>query len=129
MSDLREIKREARRALHDLMAIPMQYYSAPGEQPVEVRARLHYKFTLIGDDRSMGWAEIHSINPRLIFLPAELPEGVTLERGAILYVQPGEAYRIDNTDPTDDISVTVSVARLSKDQYEKAGLPPVESAP
>jgi len=126
MSDWREQKREARRIVHDVMHIPAKYYTSPGASPADVRVRLHTKFTLIGDDRSMGWAEMQAVKPRLIFMRPELDEaGIELTRNAIVYLQPGEAYAIDNTLPPDDITVTAEVTLLSKKQYQDAGLPPV----
>lgn len=123
MADWRDIKREARAVVHDTMALAGQYYADVGVQPVAVRARLSTRFTQIGDDRSMGWAEIEAVKPRLIFMLSELPTGLTLARGAIFYLQPGEAYQIDNLLPPDDITVTAEVTRLSRKQYADAQLP------
>ncbi len=123
MADWRDIKREARAVVHDTMALAGQYYADVGVPPVAVRARLSTRFTQIGDDRSMGWAEIEAVKPRLIFMLSELPTGLTLARGAIFYLQPGEAYQIDNLLPPDDITVTAEVTRLSRKQYADAQLP------
>lgn len=123
MADWRDIKREARAVVHDTMALAGQYYADVGVQPVAVRARLSTRFTQIGDDRSMGWAEIEAVKPRLIFMLSELPTSLTLARGAIFYLQPGEAYQIDNLLPPDDITVTAEVTRLSRKQYADAQLP------
>ena len=123
MADWRDIKREARAVVHDTMALAGQYYADVGVLPVPVRARLSTRFTQIGDDRSMGWAEIEAVKPRLIFMLSELPAGLTLARGAIFYLQPGEAYQIDNLLPPDDITVTAEVTRLSRKQYADAQLP------
>jgi len=129
MANWREQKREARRIVHTTMALDMKFFQTATSSPVDVRARLHTKFTQIGDDRSMGWAEIEAIKPRMIFMLDELPAGLKLDRNAVVLVQPGEAYNIDNTLPADDISVTVEVTRLTKRDYEKMGLPPAGSQP
>jgi hypothetical protein len=129
MANWREQKREARRIVHNTMALDMKFFQTATSSPVDVRARLHTKFTQIGDDRSMGWAEIEAIKPRIIFMLDELPAGLKLDRNAVVLVQPGEAYNIDNTLPADDISVTAEVTRLTKRDYEKMGLPLAGSQP
>lgn len=126
MSGWREQKREARRVVHDTMAFDVLHYAEAGATPTPVRARLQTKFAQIGDDRSMGWAEIEAVKPRLIFMLDELAvAGVKLDRNHIIYFQPGEAYNIDNLLPPDDITVTAETTRLSRKQYQEAGLPPV----
>ena len=123
MAGWREQKREARRIVHDTMALDDSlYYSEAGATPVPVRVRLHTKFDAIGDDRSMGWAEIEAIRPRVIFL-VDSPDSVKPERGGIVFVQMGEAYEIDNTLPSDDITITAEVTRMTARQYKQAALP------
>jgi len=115
--------------VHDTMALDdVRYFPEVGATPVPVRVRLHTKFNAIGDDRSMGWAEIEAIKPRIIFRIDE-PGSVQPERGAIVLVQPGEAYEIDNTLPADDITVTAEVTRMTARQYEQAGLPAIGGTP
>jgi len=52
MANWREQKREARRIVHTTMALDMKFFQTATSSPVDVRARLHTKFTQIGDDRS-----------------------------------------------------------------------------
>lgn len=122
----REQKREARRIVHDTMALDVRYYKTQSQPHFDVRARLHTKFSQIGDDRSMGWAEREAIKPRFIFMKSELPTGFVIERNDIIYVQPGEAYVLDNTLPSDDITITTEAVRMIPRDYEKWGFPPVE---
>lgn len=130
MQSWREQKRIARRVVHDTMAIPALHYATAGATAVAIRARLQTKFAQIGDDRSMGWAEREAVKPRLIFMLAQMEElGIVLNRNQIVYFQPGEAYNIDNLLPPDDITVTAEVTRLSRKQYQDAGLPAVGSQP
>lgn len=106
------------------MALDVLHYADVGAMPTPVRARLHTKFGQIGDDRSMGWAEIEAVKPRLIFMISDLTAmSVRIERNNIIYVDVGEAYNIDNTLPPDDITITAEVTRLSSKQYKDAGLP------
>ena len=126
MQPWREQKRAARRIVHDTLRIDASYYATAQATPVPVSARLHTKFTQIGDDRSAGWAEREAIKPRLIFMLPELNlAGITLTRNAIVYFQPGEAYYLDNLLPPDDETVTAEIVRLSPKQYADAGMPTV----
>jgi hypothetical protein len=115
----REQKREARRIVHETMQIEAQYYSSRGAAPTTVHVRLQTKFDLIGDNRSMGWAEMQAIKPRLVFMREEKEPA----NGAIVWFQVGEAYRIDNTLKPDDITRTVEVTLLTPKQYAEEGLP------
>ena len=105
------------------MAVPCDYYATKGATAVPVRARLHLKFDALGDDRSMGWAEIQAMKPKLVFRTAELDP----TRGAVVYFQPGEAYRIDNTLPPDDQYTIAEVTALTVRQLENEGLPTGEA--
>ena len=122
MQPWREQKREARRVVHDTFRFDALYYATPTASPIGVGVRLQTKFTQIGDDRSAGWAEMEAIKPRLIFLVEDLTAGQPA-RNAVVYLQPGEAYFIDNTLPPDDITVTAEVVRVNKTEYTKMGLP------
>lgn len=115
----RDQKREARRVVHETMQIQAMYHGDAGVvTPVNVR--LHTKFDAIGDDRSMGWAEMQVARPRIIFM---IEDGVRPKRNGIVFVQAGEAYSIDNVLPPDDITLTAEVTRMSTAQLIKAGLP------
>jgi hypothetical protein len=130
MTAWREQKRQARRVVHNTMALDVLHYTEAGAMPTPVRARLHTKFGQIGDDRSMGWAEMEAVKPRLIFMISDLAAmSVQIERNNIIYVDIGEAYNIDNTLPPDDITITAEVTRLSRKQYQDAGLPVAGATP
>lgn len=121
MQSWREQKRQARAVVHDTMALDAFLYPQPGATPVPVRVRLHTKFTQIGDDRSQGWAERESVQPRMIFMASELAEqGVSLTRGQLVWLQQDEAYFVDNTLPADDITITAEITRLTRKQYTDA---------
>lgn len=119
----RDQKRSAREVVHDHMAVPCSYYATKGGTAISIRARLHLKFDALGDDRSMGWAEIQAQKPKLVFKRSE----ITPARGAVVYFQPGEAYRIDNLLPPDDQYVTAEVTLLTTRQLESEGLPTGEA--
>lgn len=115
----REQKRAARHIVHDTMKIEARYYPPGSTGWTPVHVRLQTKFGLIGDNRSMGWAEIEAIKPRLVFMREEQEP----QNGAVVWFAVGEAYRIDNTDPADDITRIANVTRLTPKQYADAGLP------
>lgn len=119
----REQKRSARDIVHDHMAVPCDYYATKGAEAVRIRARLHLKFDALGDDRSMGWAEIQAMKPKLVFRASEVDPA----RGAVIYFQPGEAYRVDNLLPPDDQYIIAEVSVLSTRQLEIEGLPTGEA--
>lgn len=110
----RDIKRDMRRDVHSNMQIPALYLEA-GKPPLEVTVRLHTKFADLGDMRgtSSAFAEKHEVSPKAILLTEEVPNPV---RNAIISVAPGEAYRIDNAYPPENITITVEILRLSKDE-------------
>ena len=115
----REQKREARRIVHDTMKIEAKYYASRGAAPTTVHVRLITKLDSIGDPQHQGFAKIEAIKPRLVFMRDEQEP----QNGAVVWLQVGEAYRIDNTDPPDDITRTANVTRLTAKQYTDEGLP------
>lgn len=102
------------------MRLPALYVAGNGASPLPVHVRLHTKFDALGDQTgtNLASAEREEIIPRILFMRSELPFPA---RGAIISVEPGEAYRIDHVEPADDITITANVIRLSKREAE--GLP------
>lgn len=125
MTLLRDIKRQARRDLHEHMLVPALYLvpaAAPGtyEEPVNVTVRLHIKFDALGDMKGTNfhYAERQEVTPKIIFMRDQIDKPA---RHAVISVELGEAYRVDNILPPDDITVAAEVLRLSA--AEAAGLP------
>ncbi len=123
MGNLRDTKRKARRDLHERAKIPALFISAPGEQPVEITVRVHTKNDALGlKDSENGLAVRRESKPKLLFMRDEMAsKSIVLKRGAVVSVEPGEAYRLDNADAPDDISITFFVTVMSAN--EAAGLP------
>lgn len=123
MNRLRDIKRKARRDLHREMGVSALYIAAPGDAGVPISVRVHTKFDALGlKDAENGLAVRRESKPKLIFMRDELAEkGITLKRLAVVSVEPGEAYRLDNADAPDDITITFFVTVLTAN--EAAGLP------
>lgn len=118
MAGIRDIKRQARRDLHQALRIPAFYIARPDAEPVLVHVRVHTKFEEVGEisERDVGNATRHERVPSLIFMIDELQaKGIgwrKMPRTAIVSVEANEAYRIDNTLPPDDITITAQVTVL-----------------
>lgn len=118
MNDIRQVRRVARRQLHEALRLAAVYIAPDGTpSPTVIGVRLHGRTEPVGEIRAQGFAERLEDVTRAIFWLEE----VTPERGAIISLLPGEAYEVEAIGPTDDQTVTAEVARLSKNQTE--GLP------
>lgn len=120
MRSFRDIKRKARRDLHRELQVPALYIADIGGPAVLVHVRPHTKFNALGDlqGTNFNYAEREEPQPRIIFMRDEV---MAPKRGAIISVEPGEAYRVDHTQPADDISITAYVIQLT--EKEAVGLP------
>ncbi len=107
-SRFRDLKRKARRTLHSHLEVPALYLATPSSDPVPCNVRLWTKWGAIGA-MSEGWAEMQEATPRIIFMIDEVPRPRNL---AVVSIEAGEAYRIDNTDRPDDITITAHVTRI-----------------
>lgn len=145
MASFREIKRRARRDLHEKMRVPAYYLLetdppenphpdpedpeydpewSPGlgpfyTEPALVHVRIRLKQVEQGDmvGTNFHFAERHEGVTRILFMREE----VTPVRGAVVSVETGEAYRVDNVLDPDDISITAEVTALPA--AETTGLP------
>lgn len=104
------------------MADPALYRATPESAWVPVSVRIHEKWSRFGDMPGIDAAQIIDIAPRAIFLVEEIPGGKP-QRGAIVSVAAGEAWRVGDADSADDITVTASIARLSDEQATGLPLP------
>lgn len=122
MGVFREQMREARRVLHEDMSVPAMYFmeDAP-EDAFQISVRIHEKWMALGDMKgtNFNYAETESIIPRIIF---DLTE-VDPDRGAVVSVEPGVAYRVDTPLPPDDFIVTATVSKLTTDETTGFPLP------
>lgn len=122
MRSFRDIKRNARRDVQKHMRVPALYLATVGAVPVPCFVRVHTKFQALGDMKgtNFNYAEYEDISPRIILWREEIPQPV---RNAIISVEAGEAYYLDNIQPADDLSITATVAKLDDDDPKLAGLP------
>jgi hypothetical protein len=127
MGSFRDIKRNARRHLHQQMSVKALYVPpVSNPTPLEVTVRLHVSFAPLGGDIEGGYqfgAERHDTTPRIVFLRSEIStlQNAIPERNSIISVETGEAYRVSTVRTPDDITVTAEVTPLSAS--ETIGLP------
>ena len=122
MGVFRDQIREARRTLHEDMSVPAMYFMEDSpDAAIAITVRIHEQWMALGDLKgtNFNYAETESITPRIIFMLSE----VDPERGAIVSVEPGVAYRVDTPLPPDDITVTATVSKLTPDEAVNFPLP------
>ncbi len=119
MAGRREERDAARLALHAEMQVAAVYI-VENERPRPVSVRVHTEFAEVGGVKgtSFAYAERQDTKPRVIFLYSEVPKP---KNKAIISVKPGEAYRIDNVLPPENVTVTAEVTAISPAKTE--GLP------
>ena len=116
----REILRKGRGYLHDHMKVAALYIAFDGATPLPVYIRDFTKYEDTGDmgKRNKGYATFAQVTPRIIFFRSTLENA---RHGSIFSIAPGEAYRVERTDPPNDITRTADVTPLSTAEAE--GLP------
>ncbi len=122
----REILRKGRRDLHDHMKVPALYIAYDGATPIPMYVRDFTKFEDTGDmgSRNKGYATFAQITPRIIFMRNTLEDA---RHGAIFSIAPGEAYRVERTDPQNDITRTADVTPLSDEEMVDLPVPDDDS--
>lgn len=116
----RKQKRRARRRLHYRLADPVLYIRNASSAPEEVAVRIHLGFDAAGELRRAGFAETQEYDPKAVFLAEEIRPVVN---GMIITEDMG-AWRVTNTLPPDDITITAEIARLSRSQIMQEGWDP-----
>lgn len=138
MSKHRDIKRKARRRLHEKLSVEAMYLvpipapvgsSGPGpfyDTPELINVRIQERFDTAGDMKgtSLHYAERQIESTVLVFDSLEVDKPA---RNAIVSIETGLAYRVDNTKPQDDQWFFSEVKRLPK--AETVGLPIPDGAP
>lgn len=125
---IRDIKRQARRDLHDLARVPALYIPEDGHPGILVHVRPHTKFALLEmKGAEAGLAERRELQPKIIFMRDELEaKGIVLQRTEVISVEPGEAYMLDNADAPDDITVTYFVVAMTPQDAIDLPVPEVD---
>ena len=120
MNRFREMKRQARRQLHEHLSEPALYLADTSADPVSCTVRLHLKFDEVGELLRGGFADRQELTPRILFLG----EQVQPVRNGVVITQDMGAWRVDNDLPPDDITITAEVVRLTKSQITSFGWNP-----
>ena len=126
MESLRTLKRRARRDLHNAMLVPALYLL--GDEPWMtqklIHVRLHSKFDAVGDlqGTNFNYATRQEVTPKIRFDLTEIDP----VNGAIISIEAGEAYRVDNVQPPDDQFVTAEAIRLSEKQATGLPVPEID---
>lgn len=127
MIGIRDIRRKARRDLHNAFKVPVLYIPRM-EQHRAPHARDHTKFRVnaiegavrSGNGQMVGRQEME---PSIIFMRDEIAAAnVTLIKGGIVSIERDEAYRLDNAEAPDDITVKWFVTAITN-QAELDALP------
>ena len=118
----REVLRKGRGDLHDHMKVPALYIAYEGATPLPVFVRDFTKFEDTGDmgSRTKGYANFAQATPRILFFRETLEDA---RHGAIFSIAEGEAYRVERTDPPNDITRTADVTPLSAEEADGLPLP------
>lgn len=121
----REVLRKGRRDLHDHMLVPALYIAFDGATPIPVDVRVQRQFVQTADmgSKVKGYAQMVEINPRVTFLVEQLADA---RHGAIFSIAEGEAYRVERTDPPNDITRSADVVPLSQSEATGLPLPPID---
>lgn len=115
MTGIRTHREAARRRVHDEFAVPALYRADPESDWAPVSVRIHTKVTKFGDLPGLETATFIDISPKMIFLVEDLDGGAP-QRGAFVSVVQGEAWRVGESDPADNITVTAAITRTSAAQ-------------
>lgn len=127
---IRDIKRAARRDLHEALKVPAIYLPPvddPDPYPVHIRIHSKWDATTMDSQTLQGtMVSRQSIFPKILFMRDELDaQGIILRRGGIVSVEAGEAYKLDNSEPPDDISISYFVTQLDPDATVNLPVPEV----
>lgn len=109
-SPFRDLKRAARRQLHEHLADRVLYIPERGAPAETITARIHDKFSQDGDIEGGQYAERQEIIPRIRFVDFQP------KQGAVVVTEDMGAYLLETTRPAHDISIDVDVVRLTASQ-------------
>lgn len=123
MVNLRNIKRKVRRDLHREISIPALYIPTPGHAGVPITVRIHSKWDAFGlQGAEAGLAQRREGKLKIVFMREQLAvHGLAPKRSGIVSVEPGEAYKLDNAEAPDDITITFWVTAMAAE--DAADLP------
>ena len=117
MPNFREIKRKARRVLHQHMRVPAVYV-APNGTATPLHVRDHTKFGTVAPEGAVRsgngqMVERNEMIPSMIVMLDEVPEGLKLIRNGVIVFSASEAYTLNNAEAPDDITVKWFVTAIT----------------
>lgn len=98
--DFASVKAQARRVLHDTLAVQAFYQDNSMIGPEEIRARWHNKQVLpMGDLNNEGYADVLEGVDRIVLFPGDTP-GITFRKnGTVTFPDYGLAFTLDTLEP------------------------------
>lgn len=90
------------------MAEPVLYFERRASARKVVTVRLHLRFEALGDLRNGGFGEWNQNTPKAVFLNSRIRP----LRDAYLVTKSLGVFRIDNTEPADDITRKAGIVQL-----------------
>lgn len=123
--DIRTIRRKARRDLHNALQVPAVYVPLVGAS-ILLHVRDHTKFrvnAIEGAVRSGNGQMVdrQEMAPSIIFMRDELAsKGIVLIKGGRISIDCGEAYRLENAEAPDDITVKWFVTAITNESELRA---------
>lgn len=122
MQSFRELKRQARKHLHDSMSEGVAYISMIGAEPTITSVRLHLNVESNGELRRSGFAEIEESVPKIVFMNHYLKPS----KNSVVVTDTQGAFLCEIIEPSHDITTSAKVTQLNKTEYIKWGLNPAE---
>ena len=123
MRTFRDIKRNARQAIHGTLAEPVLYLVTRTDAPTEgVTCRLHLAFETLGDlaNTRSGFADREEATPTIVFWNNQ----VKPTRDAIVITKDMGAWRLQVVKAPDDVTTDVEVTEVSENDVIKYGWTP-----
>lgn len=128
---LRDIKNRARGHLHEHAKVAALYVAHGAAFGVPVSCRVHSQRQPEGLSSDVsaykGEMPVRQLDiVRLVFLRVEMANAsIALRKNDLITISADEAYKLDNAEPSDGITVTWNVSRLTPNQIQGLPLPGV----
>lgn len=110
-----EIKRKARRILHDRMHLDAFLFSRADmsyENPLLIKARLHYDYKMVGDQSGTNYSYAERSEQTDIVAIIYKEEVVNIGRDDVLSFDRDELFKVAFIDPKDDETIKVHLKRF-----------------
>lgn len=105
----RQVRRQAREAIHKELSFPVWYLASKSAEPVVRTIRLHTKIDAIGELLRGGFADRQEIIPKGVFWMAE----GNIQRNAFVVTDTEGVFRLDNLQPEDDQTRIAELVKMS----------------